>query len=313
MSVKNQLIEEIRYLRDNYMVIDQVIPFETLIGEDVAVHPKSQELLACIEKILKGSKEVESILKKWVLQEKKTTVLLPDEDKFFIEDVVRPRYQKIRELFIRYHPNGWLEEFIGGVEQTEVDQDSREIAITLTAALNYYDETVDEDDERRIDVFDFPGADEVVDSPYFTPDRWRSNARALQPVIQRERDAVIPADVRCRLEATYTSFIFGNWLACMAMARAALEYALRSRARTLGMDVKSLETPRLDARLSELIQRIADLGYSELFKPMEIIRKKGNAVMHPSRNGKYASSMNETLSVIRYLKNCIEHLYVNKE
>ena len=104
MSVKNQLIEEIRYLRDNYMVIDQVIPFETLIGEDVAVHPKSQELLACIEKILKGSKEVESILKKWVLQEKKTTVLLPDEDKFFIEDVVNdgpsPIWFEVREGYL---------------------------------------------------------------------------------------------------------------------------------------------------------------------------------------------------------------------
>ncbi len=308
MTVKVQLLEEIRNLRDNYLEIERIIPFEVLLGEDVAVHPNSKELLARIEKVLNGSKKVENILKKWVLQEKKALLVLPDDNKLFVETVVRPRYQKIRELFIRYHPNGWWEEFIGEVEQAEVGKESTEIVLTLIAALNYYDETVDEDDERRVDIFDFSGADEVVNSPYFTPDRWRSNARVLQPVTQREQDALIPSDVRRRLEATYASFIFGNWLACISMARAALEYALRTRARTLRMDVKSSKQSGMDAGLNELIRQVADQGYSDLFEPMDSIRKQANAVMHPS---KFSPGVDESLAIIRYLKKCIEVLFAN--
>ena len=88
MSVKDQLKgalkQEIGNLREYYMEIERVIPFETLLAEDVAFHPKSKELLARIEKVLNGSKKIESILKRWVLQEKKAMLLLTDDDKLFL-------------------------------------------------------------------------------------------------------------------------------------------------------------------------------------------------------------------------------------
>lgn len=284
MSFKDQLTEEIRKLRATYRELERILPFDALTGEHVAVHPKSQDLLSRLEKVMNGSKQVESFLRKWVLQERKAMLLLPGEDKQYLENVVRPRYPKVRELFINYHPDGWWEEFAGENEASDVASSSKEIAFTLTASLNFYDYTVDEDDDRRIDVFDFAGAEDVVESPYFVPDQWRSNAIALQPVTQKEHDALIPIDVRKRLDATYASFVFGNWFACVAIARSALEYALRSRAAEILGEGSHSKPPERDEGLDSLIRQITDRGLSELFDPMGRIRKRGNAVMHPTRS-----------------------------
>ncbi len=64
MSIKDQLIKEIRDLRECYMEIERVIPFERLLGENIEPHPKNMELLRHIEIALNGSKRIESILKK---------------------------------------------------------------------------------------------------------------------------------------------------------------------------------------------------------------------------------------------------------
>lgn len=310
MSFKDQLKEEIRELRANYQELERILPFDTLTGEQVAVHPKSKDFLSHLEKVLNGSKRVENFMRKWVLQEQKAMLLLPDEDKQYLETVVRSRYVKVRELFIQYHPDGWWEDFVGELEPAEVGKDSTDIALTMTASLNFYDDTVDEDDDRRIDVFDFTGAEEVVESPYFTPDQWRSNAIALQPVTQREHDALIPADARRRLEATYASFVFGNWFACVAMARTALEYALRSRAATTGATSYPSGSFEKEESLDLLIRRIVDKGFSELFDPMERIRKRGNAVMHPTKIRTLSSPDRQAaLGVVRDLRYCIEKLF----
>lgn len=95
------------------------------------IPPKSQDLLSHLEKLMNGSKQVESFLRKWVLQEQKAMLLLPGEDKQYLENVVRLRYPKVRELFIQYHQDGWWEEFADENEAGDVASNSTEIALRL--------------------------------------------------------------------------------------------------------------------------------------------------------------------------------------
>lgn len=309
MKLKQEILAQIAELRAAFNALDALVPYEALASEDVAVHPQSMHLLKNIETALVGTKNIERLLRKFVLAEKKAIMLLSEEDRTFLDEIVRARFPVIKALYIKYHSDGWFEEFFDETGVSQQESAGTDIHSTIDAALRFWDWTVEDEDVRREEDFDFDGALEVVESPYFEPDLWRSNARFLQPVAQRDQDVTVPPEVRRRLEAVYAAFLFGNWFACLAMARATLEFSILFIAKTRNITTRADEVPAQTASLAVLIERTAQAGYTELLEPMERIRKQGNRVMHPLRGGGRVDTRDTALTVVADLKASVEALF----
>lgn len=109
-------------------------------------------------------------------------------------------------------------------------------------------------------------------------------------------------DVRLRIESLYYSFLFGNWLSTIAMARAVLEYVILHRARDLHIDTTDPKDSRRTAGLSTLVARLARLR-PELSAAMEYLVERGNEVMHPI----HTPTRTEP-DIRRIALNCVEHV-----
>jgi hypothetical protein len=280
MSTTIELKEELIEVKKAFKYLDQYMTTEDADLEKIAVHPTNDDFLYSLKVALYGTKRVEKLLREIVLADKKAILLLPDEDIRFIESVLRPNYQKVRRYYIRHHPDGWFEDFFTDETKRDTDDVENKITDTLSAALQYWEDTLDEDDERRYVDYDFETSEAVISSPFFRPDHWHSNSLDLEPIIQSApEDILIPKQIKRRLESTYASFLFGNWFACIAMARTTLEAAVLRYAKMNKISTSSQNEKEKRASLGEIIDRVS-FDNTMLNEKMHYIRKRGNDVMH---------------------------------
>lgn len=131
---------------------------------------------------------------------------------------------------------------------------------------------------------DFRAAQSIMGAPFFNPDEWYRNAQELSPIFGEQAEKKIPWSPRERLRELYHSFILGNYLSAIAMARTILEYALIDRARTLGIDPNTtdkLGRPSTKG-LGQLVREAASIR-PDLEQRMDQILDFGNAIIHPKQ------------------------------
>jgi len=111
--------------------------------------------------------------------------------------------------------------------------------------------------------------EKIMKMPYFQPDAWVKNAR--YPVTVMQDLGEIPLLVRERVDEIRYSFVFGNWLAVIALSRSLLEYAI--------LDKQCTKKNRAPHGLGYLINCVGkkDPGLAEL---MSCIKEAGDRVMH---------------------------------
>ena len=80
----------------------------------------------------------------------------------------------------------------------------------------------------------------LLDKDYFAPGDWYENEKELSPVIVAHPLKHIPLDIKNRVSEIYRSFIFGNWMAVIALSRSLLEYAIFYQHSLLGIEEKDL-------------------------------------------------------------------------
>ena len=119
----------------------------------------------------------------------------------------------------------------------------------------------------------------IIDWPYFQPDAWDRNERALFPVVTKRDVGKIPEHIRERVAEIYRSFVFGNWMAAIALSRCLLEYAIVEQRDVLGIEVYTAKKKWV-RRLSELIEDVGKIR-PKLLPHMEQIKGAGDSVMHP--------------------------------
>jgi|GEM_PF-1996044 len=126
-------------------------------------------------------------------------------------------------------------------------------------------------------------------SSFFRPDEWLRNADSLEPVLGKAAENKIPGNIRIRLKELYRSFILGNYLAAIALARAILEYSLVDRSTNIGINAYS-EDPRHPNRTRRLRSLVDDVSERrpELQEDMEAILDAGNRTLHPKKKDKLA-------------------------
>ena len=124
--------------------------------------------------------------------------------------------------------------------------------------------------------------EELEDKGYYWPHEWAENLRELEllPVLNFwESKPMAHKHVCERLGEVYSSYVFGNWLAVIALSRSLLEYAIINT-HPLGGDAckKDGEWKSLRDLVEEASERHPDIR-----KAMEFIREDGNAVLHRTK------------------------------
>lgn len=134
---------------------------------------------------------------------------------------------------------------------------------------------------KAIDEHASAEVNKIVDSSYFTPGAWRENQKELFPIIHHTKK--LQPHIQTRINEIYRSFIFGNWLAVIALSRSLLEYVLIDKRETLGEPGAPVEVRNENGHtksLGELID-LAGKNFPELKHRMFLIKKHGNEVLHP--------------------------------
>lgn len=164
-----------------------------------------------------------------------------------------------------------------------VSADSGErIKIAFSKIADFANEYLDGLDgdkfEERVedDGLDAPVCKIIISRPYFEPDAWKENE--IFPIVVTQNLGEIPRHISQRVEEIQRSFIFGNWMAVVALSRCLLEFALIEKADTLRIKVYA-EGKALPRRLCSLIED-AKKTFPELAKSMDRIREQGNHIMH---------------------------------
>lgn len=116
----------------------------------------------------------------------------------------------------------------------------------------------------------------------------------------------IPTHLRRRLEEVFSSFVYGNFFACVALARATTETALKEKYKMLfnGQRITFGKLIEKCSNIKELKDEPRILGM------LEDIRDAGNLIMHEPKN-KIVGLINElyTKLVVQNMKQVIEFLY----
>jgi hypothetical protein len=127
----------------------------------------------------------------------------------------------------------------------------------------------------------------------------------------------IPNNIRIRLKELYRSFILGNHLAAIALARAVLEYALVDRSAKIGINPLS-DDPRYPNRTRKLGMLVEDASENrpELKLDMKSIVDAGNKTLHPKKKDNLVllpdALRGLALTSIKAVRRVVENLYLEK-
>ena len=183
--------------------------------------------------------------------------------------------------------------------ETEEKQDVKANFEHIGEAANYYLQDLD-GEVRQVWIYEH-GVDialyyKIIGKNYFNPNEWVANEKDLSPIIVSHDLEDISRDIRLRVEEIYQSFIFGNWMAVIALSRSLLEYSIVDQHDLLQIKEKDLyikdshgEKKRKRQQLRSLGELIADVKgqHAGLREDMRQINKSANKVLHtppPSNN-----------------------------
>jgi hypothetical protein len=157
----------------------------------------------------------------------------------------------------------------------------------------------------------------LIYSSFFQPDEWLRNADEIEPVLGDAAEQRIPSNIRIRLKELYRSFILGNYLSTIALARAVLEYALVDRSSSIGINPLS-DDPHYPNRTRPLGMLVEDASEKrpELKLDMESIVDAGNKTLHPRKRDKLVllpgALRDLALTSINSVRGVVVHLYLKK-
>lgn len=305
MDLGQQLAE----LKSSWDELRRLVPWSDLEAGRIADKTIRDHATSLLRRVFHSIRDIESVMSQ---SAGSTTPILHGVDASLVRvyiDEIRPRHDKVHKALDLLSYGFTLMDLIESA--SSYDRSTDFIRRTLEVSLRRWDEDLEEEDPRRLDVFSFEGAWEMLDAEYFQPDRWLQNVKALKPIILGSQDAQIPKQVKRRLLQAYRSFIFENWAAAVAMARAILEYAILDRARQFSVDTRDLERPEWESDLKQLITAMPEL-YPNMEDEWEYIRRWGNSVMHPVQQDRvieYPSARDIALRCLDNVRRAIEALY----
>jgi len=239
-------------------------------------------------------------LKRAVAEDYQTAIALGYEVDFDeMSDSDFHRYQLATEMEERHcsnyvsYPGISLEELL----QVPPEEQAAEAAAFLGELVDYWDDIAEDsfsDDRVRKgrraahylrQLSATPEVFELLGKGLFRPRDWIMNLKMLEPVsLDQQR---LNSQARNILRQVYASFVFGQWAAVHALARASLEHTLKERLRSSGVPLVipldhrgRVRKKRLEDLINDLIELRPEL---ESIRPaMDRVREQGNRAVHIS-------------------------------
>jgi len=162
---------------------------------------------------------------------------------------------------------------------------------------------------------DLKATHRLIYSSFFRPDEWLENADEIEPILGKAAEQRIPSNIRIRLKELYRSFILGNHLSTIALARAVLEYAIVDQSAKIGINPLSGD-PRYPNRTRKLGMLVEDASENrpELKLDMESIVDAGNKTLHPKKKDNLVllpgALCDLALTSIKAVRKVVENLYL---
>ena len=234
----------------------------------------------------------------------------------FYRESLEPNAELIGDAFLDSEGFEGLAELLKSIDS---EQRGAPIGNAIVCGLERWIDMLDDGENadwlRR--GFDLDAAFDMASKPWFLPDTWLENARLLQPILVDRPAQKIPTHVRHRLSEIYGAFIFGLWMAAIALSRSAVEFSIRDNAHRLNIELtKTNKRGEVeDKRLGELIADVAGIRPGLLI-PMEAIRDTGNRILHPKKRDVIAFPKvlrEEALNCVKHTKVVLEALYTDAE
>lgn len=225
----------------------------------------------------------------------------------FYRETLIPQRDILEDLFIKLNA---LPDFDIDPSSRRPRSDSDPVWNILVSGLDFWTQDPDE-----FTTDDLEATERLIYSPFFEPDEWLRNLEDIQPVLGVAAVNKVPGNVRVRLREVYRSFILGNHLSVIALARAILEYTLIDRASLIGIDPAGNDA-RYPSRMKRLAHLVDDAAEKlpHLRLQMESILDAGNQTLHPKKKDKLAllptALRNLALSSIDAIRVVVEELYL---
>ena len=185
---------------------------------------------------------------------------------------------------------------------------------TFVAGIEKMDTLIEDWPEYR-EHFLVDSAREILTSPLlrFEPDQWIERTAQLRSVLTQRAD-LLPGQILLRLVEVYRSYIFGNWLSVIVLARSVLEYSILDNCSKLEIDPKRSNDNQKN--LAELIDDVAR-HLPQLKQTMNYLRDKGNETVHPkeTEDSKEWSDVRQEVAkkCVEYLIAIVEELYLSQK
>ena len=178
---------------------------------------------------------------------------------------------------------------------------------TFVAAIEKMHTLVGDWPEQK-EHFLVDSASEILTSSLirFEPDQWLERTAQLRSVLT-QRAGLLPDQIQRRLVEVYRSYLFGNWLSVIILARSVLEYSILDY--FLRLEIKP------GKNLAKLIDDVT-AHFPQLNQPMNYLKTKGNEAVHPKKteDGKQLDTQQEAAKkCVEYLIAIVEKLYLHQE
>jgi hypothetical protein len=202
---------------------------EQLANGDLGKGSQRLRVEALLDKLTSLLVQIQGALSERVRSGETPIMSLTPSHTQFLRTELLPHAKLIQKAFFRA---GGLDALFDELFETEESPSSHAIKNAFWFTAEYADILLDADDERRISV---EIAQDTLDQQWFQPDFWSSNLRMLRPALVGKDERAIPLRIKVRLAEMQKAFVFGAWMATIALCRAIAEFALIERAPSLGI------------------------------------------------------------------------------
>lgn len=297
------------FAKQQYDELIAIRPLDRLVQGDRGTPAQAERVKKLLSDLFRISSRVRQVFRSRIANQDTTTLTLAESNAQFLRSTFLPNIGAIEQAYFADEP--LLFELLGERQELPPLSGYRGIRDAIWFTAEYTNVMMDEDDERRhnIDtVFD------LVDEPWFVPDQWDANLRALRPLILEIDEKQIPARIRMRLAEVHRSFTYGAWMATIALSRAVIEFALIERAPALGYSATQVDKQGREEfmNLNRLIASAASVR-SELEGDLETLREAGNRILHPKRRQNVVPSpkilREEAFACVQAATRALELLY----
>ncbi|MFT4805367.1 MAG: hypothetical protein ACJASF_002530 [Vicingaceae bacterium] len=206
---------------------------------------------------------------------------------------------------------------LGNLPTLNIGRNSNdENTVSYSGALNdlvdFWLNTLAEDEKDE--YYDFIRAcidlREIINGEWFDPDTWSRRQVNLRPILlpsgttDRLRD-----HIRIRISEIYRTYIFGQFMASVALSRTLLEFVLNQNAMKLGISL--INEKGWEKSLHQIINDLEE-KYPDLYEHAEAIREHGNMVIHPKKRSIVSFPRvleKEALTCIEHVVEIVEWFY----